>query len=228
MDEQNSSSEGADAGAADGTGEGATADAGATVSRAVYEKALADSSRREEAARKAQARSAQLEQQLADLEAKPRGAPSSDTKTGGGQPPEWARSMMAELAELKGSTLARTREDARTQLLSTVPDGNREAAELMLRGIESSDGLDLTKPADAQAAAAKLSTHTAIFVDSTRGTQRLAAQLGPDGKLTMPDGMTLDDVPAELADQIFSDPEKMEQLRSNTAGVLGSSDKYVI
>jgi hypothetical protein len=44
----------------------------------------------------------------------------------------------------------------------------------------------------------------------------------------IPQGMTLDDVPAELAGQIFSDPEQMDQLRSNTAGVLGSSSKYVI
>jgi hypothetical protein len=149
MIEQSNSSEGAEVGAETGTGEGATADAGATVSREVYEKALADSSRREEAARKAQARSAQLEQQLADIQAKAKGAPSSDAKTEGGQPPEWAQALMTEIAELKTGNAARTRDDARASLLETVPDGNRAAAELMLRGIESSDGLDLTKPADA-------------------------------------------------------------------------------
>jgi hypothetical protein len=159
------------------------------------------------------ARNKELEAKIAELEAKvkpprPSAKPSEEPAI-----PEWARAVIEKVdglgQEVKASKSTRAREDAHKSILERVPEGNREAARLVLRGLEA-DGLDFTSPGAVDTAIGKLPQ--SVLHDASRPSPRRAPQRGPDGSLDFSAFKHPDEIPAEFRAAAFKDKATMTRL----------------
>lgn len=196
------------------------------ISRSEAQRAFEarDQAKRERDAERTRAQ--QLEAELAALKGG-QGGQQQQGKPSGDEPPSWAQELMKETRELRarveGKDKAEQRRGIVDSVLKNVPDGNRQAAKLMLEGLVALGevSLDGDNPqAIADAAAAKLkSSHGTLFVPA--GSSASAIQVGPDGKMDWGSVKHLSEVPPgmlrDMPDEVF---QRLSAGAGNTQGLL--------
>ena len=152
--------------------------------------------------------------------------PKPEPKAGTAGAPEWAGAIIEKLNRLEAdkaaSELHSKKQSLSQSVLADVPEPNRGAADLALRGLLAD--VQLGVDTDVSALAKSLSTQLRSAAPQlyVSGSGLAAMQLGPDGKPDWSQVRSFDDIPPSLVSQT-----PMEVVARIRAGA-GSSENLAI